>query len=113
MCRTGIDKQPVNSQFRLVSWPLLALVSPLVAKLFMVKTARLEGRPSLILGPLLPFLNSLQVSKTSFLAFLTFTAHLTTVWSLTVGTTGCLSELEGTVALPSPVSKEVEAGSSG
>lgn len=113
ICRTGFDKQPVNSQFRLVIWSLLALVSPLVAKPSMLKAASLEGRPSLILGPLLPFLSSLQVSKTSFLAFLTFAAHLTSVWSLRVGTTGCLSELEGTVALPSPVSREVGGGSSG
>lgn len=79
----------------------------------MVKAAGLEGRPSLILGPLLPFLSSLQVSKTSFLAFLTFTAHLTSVWCLRVCTTGCLSELEGTVALLSSVSREVGARSSG
>lgn len=66
MLRTPFGKQPENSQFRLVSWPLLALVSPLVTKSSVVKPASLERRLSLILGPLLPFLgSSLDLHKSS------------------------------------------------
>lgn len=72
-----------------------------------MEAARLEGRLSLILGPLLPFVNTLQVPETSFLALLTFTAHLTSVTILRVGTIGCLSELEGKVTLPSPVGRRL------
>lgn len=92
MHRKPFGKQPVNSQFRLVSWPLLALVSPLLTKSSVVKAARLERRLSRILRPLLSFLSALQVPEASFRAPLTFTNHLTLVPSLRVGTTGCWSD---------------------
>lgn len=47
------------------------------------------------------------ISETSFLVPLTFTALLTSALSLRVEAIGCLSELEGTEALPSPVNRWV------
>lgn len=100
--QNSFDKQPMSSQSRLVNGPLFALVSPLLMKPSTVEAARLEGMPSPILGPLLPFHSVFQVPETSLLAPLTFTAHPTSVPSNRVGATGCLSKLEGTVALHSP-----------
>lgn len=49
------------------------------------------------------------VPETSFLVPLTFTALLTSALSLRVEAIGCLSELEGTEALPSPVNRRVSS----
>lgn len=75
----------------------------------MVEASRLEGRPSLILGPLLPFLSALQVPETSFLALSTFRTHLISVLSLKAGAAGCFVSIGGHCGLTFPCG----AGSSG